>query len=261
MKVVSTGVETPSTPEGRQENELVRTHSRLVKTIIYQLRRRIPPHVDSEDLYSAGMLGLLNAIRQYDENVGSPFSAYASLRVRGAILDELRSMDWASRSVRKKIRRVQTVRCQLEKAKGAAPTDEETAEALEMPLPTYRRLQTQLQPMSFVSLEAMMEASRGIEAHPALADRGQQRRIEEVVHRESLKRILNADVLSHPQKTVIRLLYVEGLRCEEIAPKLNVSQPRISQIHAAAIRAIRGAMNGKRYQGSTAGRSLKRRHA
>src|SRR5215212_3311548 len=94
----------------------------------------VPPHVDSEDLYSAGLGGLLNAVRQYDPTAGTAFETYARLRIRGAILDELRRMDWVPRSVHTKARKVQAVMQQIEQAKGSTATETEVAKSLKISL-------------------------------------------------------------------------------------------------------------------------------
>ena len=96
-----------SVSKTRREEELVQQHLPLVKSIVARIAITLPPHVDSEDLYSAGLLGLVNAIRQYNPKMGTAFATYARVRIRGAILDELRRMDWVPRSVHSKARKVQ----------------------------------------------------------------------------------------------------------------------------------------------------------
>src|SRR5882762_8136600 len=114
----------------------------------------LPPHVDGEDLYSAGRGGLLNAVRQYDPTAGTAFETYARLRIRGSVLDELRRMDWVPRSVHVKSREVEAVMRELEQKKGRIPTDEEMAEALNVTLQGYNEILEQIRPATFVSLDA-----------------------------------------------------------------------------------------------------------
>src|SRR5207249_5255940 len=117
-------------PGSPAEAEMVEKHLPLVKNVVSRLAMTLPPHVDGEDLYSAGLGGLLSAVRQYDPTAGTAFETYARLRIRGSVLDELRRMDWVPRSIHTKARRVQQVMHQLEQRRGRVATDEEMAKAL-----------------------------------------------------------------------------------------------------------------------------------
>src|SRR6059036_871824 len=112
-------------PGSSTEAELVQKYIPLVRTVVARLAMTLPPHVDGEDLYSAGLGGLLNAVRQYDPTAGTAFETYARLRIRGAILDELRRMDWVPRSVHTKARKVQAVMNEIEQKKGRMATEQE----------------------------------------------------------------------------------------------------------------------------------------
>src|SRR6266487_3285063 len=121
-------------PGSPAEAEMVEKHLPLVKNVVSRLAMTLPPHVDGEDLYSAGLGGLLSAVRQYDPTAGTAFETYARLRIRGSILDELRRMDWVPRSVHTKARKVQAVMQELEPASGELPSDEQMAQALKLSL-------------------------------------------------------------------------------------------------------------------------------
>ncbi|MBM3847955.1 MAG: sigma-70 family RNA polymerase sigma factor, partial [Verrucomicrobia bacterium] len=112
------------------ENELIQQYLPLVKTVVGRIAMTLPPHVDIEDLYSAGMVGLLNAVRQFDPKMGTVFEGYARLRIRGSVLDELRRMDWVPRSVHVKAREVEAVMREVEQKKGRPATDEDMAKAM-----------------------------------------------------------------------------------------------------------------------------------
>ena len=124
----------PGTPK---EAELIEQYLPFVKNVVGRLALSLPSHVDLDDLYSAGLVGLLNAVRNYDPLAGSSFESYARVRIRGSIFDELRRLDWVPRSVHDKARKVQAVIQQIEQSKGQPPTDVEIAAALGLSMNDY----------------------------------------------------------------------------------------------------------------------------
>ena len=112
---------------GRVEEDLIQQYLPLVKTVVGRLAMNLPSHIRMEDLYSTGLVGLLNAVRQFDPKINPSFESYARLRIRGAVFDELRRLDWVPRSVHAKARRVEEVMRRLEQAKGEIPSDIEVA--------------------------------------------------------------------------------------------------------------------------------------
>ena len=141
-------------PGSAAEAEMVEKHIPLVKNVVGRLAMTLPPHVDGEDLYSAGLTGLLSAVRQYNPNAGTSFETYARLRIRGSVLDELRRMDWVPRSVHTKARRIQTVMNEIEQKKGRLATDEEMAKALKVSVSEYQEWLDEIRPATFVCLDA-----------------------------------------------------------------------------------------------------------
>src|SRR5580765_3766067 len=141
-------------PGSAKEEELVHQYMPLVKSVVTRLAMTLPPHVDAEDLYSAGLGGLLSAIRQYDPTAGTAFETYARLRIRGAVFDELRRMDWVPRSVHTKARKVQGVMQTIEQRRGRAATDKEMAKALKIPVSEYHQWVEEIRPATFVCLDA-----------------------------------------------------------------------------------------------------------
>src|SRR5258708_280583 len=141
-------------PGSAKEAELVNQYLPLVKSVVGRLAMTLPPHVDGEDLYSAGLGGLLSAIRQYDPTAGTAFETYARLRMRGAACDELRRMDWVPRSVHTKARKVQGVMQTIEQRRGRAATDQEMAKALKIPVSEYHQWVEEIRPATFVCLDA-----------------------------------------------------------------------------------------------------------
>src|SRR5258707_15306260 len=128
-------------PGSPAEAEMVEKHLPLGKNVVSRLAMTLPPHVDGEDLYSAGLGGLLSAVRQYDPTAGTAFETYARLRIRGSVLDELRRMDWVPRSIHTKARRVQQVMQTIEQRRGRAATDQEMAKALKISVAEYHQWQ------------------------------------------------------------------------------------------------------------------------
>src|SRR5258708_39374354 len=141
------------TPGSAEEEELVQRHLSLVRTVVGRLAMNLPAHVDMEDLYSSGLVGLLNAVRNFDPNGGSSFASYARVRIRGEVFDELRRLDWVPRSVHDKARKVQAVRQKLEQANGEHPSDEQMAKALKFSLAEYHQLLDKIRPATFVCLD------------------------------------------------------------------------------------------------------------
>ena len=125
---------------GAIESELTERYLPLVRTVVGRIAMTLPSHVDAEDLYSSGLVGLLNAIRRFDTSSGTSFETYARVRIRGAVLDELRRLDWVPRSVHDKARKVEVVMRELEQKKGKAPSDIEMAKALNLSLDDYEDL-------------------------------------------------------------------------------------------------------------------------
>ena len=124
--------------EPETENELIEAYLPLVKTVVGRLALTLPSHVNQDDLHSAALVGLLQAVRKYNPKCGASFETYARLRVRGAILDELRRMDWVPRPVHDKARKIQQAIGRLEQQLGAVPTEAQVARELEIPVAEYQ---------------------------------------------------------------------------------------------------------------------------
>ncbi len=225
-------------PGSAVENDLVTQFLPLVKTIVGRLAMSLPSHVNTEDLYSAGLVGLLNAIRRFDTKTGTAFETYARTRIRGSIFDELRRLDWVPRSVHDKARKVEKVMRQLEQEKGGVVTDMEMAKALDMTLDGYQDLLEEIRPTTFVCLDSMRNAENqeGSSRYETLCDDRQIDPGEGTGTREVAKLI--AERLEHlpeMQRKVLALYYFEDMRLREIAEVFGVTESRICQIHAQAI--------------------------
>lgn len=224
------------------ENELVKQYLPLVKTVVGRLAMTLPPHVDMDDLYSAGLIGLLNAVRRYDPDCGTTFETYARVRIRGAILDELRHMDWVPRSVHDKARKVEQTLQKLEQKNGKTPTETEMAKALEMSLDEYQDLLAEIRPATFVCLDSVRsaESEEGATQYESVADQSQMDPSAGTTQRELARLIADRlEQLPEMQRKVLALYYFEDLRLREIAEVFGVTESRICQIHAQAILAIK----------------------
>ncbi|HYG35196.1 MAG TPA: FliA/WhiG family RNA polymerase sigma factor [Clostridia bacterium] len=229
-------------PGSAAEEELVRSYLPLVKTLVGRIAMTLPAHVEADDLYSVGMVGLLNAVRNYDPKGGSSFESYARVRIRGAIFDELRRLDWVPRSVHEKARKVEAVIQELEQKKGALPTSEEIAKGLNLSMSEYEQLLEEIRPATFVCLDSVQTSEEGGDSarYESVADSSQSDPAETAARNELSRLILERlDQLPEMQKKVLALYYFEDLRLREIAEVFGVTESRICQIHAQAILAIK----------------------
>jgi len=235
--------------DAQTENALVEQYLPLVRFALGRLAMTLPDHVDHDDLYSAGTVGLLQALRNYDPKCGNSFEAYARLRIRGAMLDELRRMDWVPRTIHEKARKLQDTLGKLEQQLGRTPTEAQMAKALGMTPAEYTELLDEIRPAAFVCLDATCTSDSGdmsnlyeVVAHP-----DEDNPVEEVSRRE-LKSVILERLKQLPdiQRKVLALYYVEDLHLREIAEVFHLTESRICQIHSQAILAIRSYL--QRYE-------------
>jgi RNA polymerase sigma factor FliA len=233
-------------PGSPVETELVEKYIPLVKTVVGRLAMTLPPHVDGEDLYSAGLTGLLSAVRQYDPNAGTSFETYARLRIRGSVLDELRRMDWVPRSVHSKARKVQRIMNGIEQKKGRVATEEEMASALEISVAEYQAWLEEIRPATFLCLDATYnnDADDSFSQYESLADQRQENPADGTFRREIAKAISDRlQMLPEMQRKVLALYYFEDMRLREIAEAFGLTESRICQIHGQGILAIRSFLS------------------
>jgi RNA polymerase sigma factor for flagellar operon FliA len=224
------------------EGDLVSHYLPLVKTVVGRLAMTLPAHVSLEDLHSAGLVGLLQALRNYRAGTGASFETFARFRIRGAVLDELRRMDWVPRSVHDKARKLQETLSALEQKLGRVPTEEETAKTMKMSLEDYRQLLDDVRPAAFLHLDSLMhpDSADPSPLHECVPDDQQEIPGELASKRELIKLVMDRlEHLPSMQKQVLSLYYCEDMRLKEIAAVFGLTESRISQIHAQAILAIR----------------------
>jgi RNA polymerase sigma factor for flagellar operon FliA len=240
-------------PGSAVEEEVVQRYLHLVKPVVARIATTLPSHVDSEDIYSAGLIGLLNAVRNFDPQYGASFGTYARLRIRGAIFDELRHMDWVPRSVHAKARQVQTALKELEEVKGRVPTDSEMATNLNISVSEYQCWLVEIRPATYICLDATLNSEDGssLELSESFADEKQEDPVEGASRKEMI-RLIGHQLAKLPdmQRKVLALYYFEDLRLREIAQVFGVTESRISQIRSEAIRAIKSSV--RKYDVSSA---------
>jgi RNA polymerase sigma factor for flagellar operon FliA len=230
---------------GAAEDSLIKRYLPLVKAVAGRVAMSLPSHVGVEDLYSAGLVGLLDAVRRFDPTDFSFFEAYARVRIRGAIFDELRHLDWVPRSVHDKARKVEQTRRDLHNRNGAVPTDEQMARALDISPREYDQLLETLRPKTFICLDAMAnnDGENDGGRHGIINDESQINPRQNASLREMASLVEERlKELPEKQRKVLALYYFEDLRLREIAEAFGLSESRICQIHAQAIQGIQALL-------------------
>lgn len=214
--------------------ELIIKYVYLVKFVAGRLYTSYGNNVEYEDLVSYGIFGLIDAIEKYDIGRGVKFETYAQLRIRGAIIDQLREIDWLPRSVRQKSKEIERAYFNLENKLGRPATDEEMADSFGITLEDFQKKIQNITTYSIVSLDDLIEQNR--ELYGCEAD-NQPDTPESVAENVEVKKILidTIDKLPEKEKTVISLYYFEELTYKEIGKLLDISESRVSQLHTKAI--------------------------
>jgi len=222
---------------GISRDELIIQNAPLVKRIVYHMMLRLPATVPVDDLIQAGMVGLLEASRLYDPTQGASFETYAGIRIRGAILDEVRKNDWAPRSVYKKARTISEAVRTIENREGRDARDHEVAEELAVSLEEYHRL---LQDASGYRLTSYDEVSGYDESFIGKFQKNGDGPLEGVQQSDFRKALVKAiSSLPERERLVMALYYDEELNLREIGDVLGVTESRVSQIHSQAIIRLR----------------------
>ena len=222
----------------------VEDYAYLVKRIAYHMVARMPASVQVEDLIQAGMIGLLEAAQKYQDDKGAGFETYAGIRIRGAIVDEMRRGDWAPRSVHRNSRRINAAIAQIEAETGADATDAQVAEALEIPLDEYHSMAQDCASTKLFSYEDTFD-EEGDELVTAEDSRQHQNPLESV-QKQALKASLTEVIagLKEREQLVLSLDYEQELNLKEIGEVLGVSESRVSQILSQVAMRIRSRMTG-----------------
>ena len=229
-------------PEIREK--IILEYAPLVKLVAGRLSMYLGYNVEYEDLVSYGVFGLIDAIDKFDFMKEVKFETYASLRIRGAILDQIRKMDWIPRTIRQKQKKIEAVIKEVELTTGRGATDEEIAKGLGISEVEYLEWQSQMKITNVVSLNEYMEQGSEIPADMNRYSTARFESPEENIEKSELKQVLEQtlQMLTEKERKVILLYYYEDLTLKEISNVLEVSESRISQLHTRALEKMKDKM-------------------
>lgn len=236
-----------SSGDERARERLVVAYSPLVKYVSGRMASGLPAHVDEADLISYGLVGLISAISRFEPEREIKFETYAITRIKGAIIDELRSLDWVPRSVRARARAIERANSKLEHRLQRAPSDEEMALELEMTVQEFQDALLQISNSTVAALDELWTVSDASGDQVSLLDTLQDPRAEDpaaAMDQTELKdRVADAIArLPEREKLVVALYYYENLTLREIGEVLGVTESRISQLHTKAVLRLRGRL-------------------
>jgi RNA polymerase sigma factor for flagellar operon FliA len=226
---------------------LVEKHLPLVRSIVERMKRKLPQRIEAEELFSVGVTGLVAAARNYRASQVGSFSGYASTRIRGAILDELRRMDWMSRGSRSKAKRLGSAISRLEQEQGGAVHQEALCAEMQMTEEELQELMDEMRPLRIVSLDSPDEQGEMDDQslHEVIADDCSVSAYD-VVERKEIIALLAERITQLPEipKKVLAMYYYENLRLADIASCFGLTESRICQIHTQAVGQLRAYMQG-----------------
>lgn len=232
------------------KNHLLGEHAPLVKRLAYQLKAKLPPSVEVDDLIQAGMIGLLDAISRYEDDHGAQFETYAIQRIRGAMLDELRNTDWMPRGVRQSMRKIEEAIQMLQQRLGRAPLETEVAKQLKMPLIEYQEILSESAGHQLIYYEDFHDT----ESKEHFLDRYCADVSGDPLHallRGDFRSTVIAaiDALPDREKLLMGLYYEQELNLKEVGAVMGVSESRVSQLHTQAVARLRAFLREQAWTG------------
>ncbi|MDK2877500.1 MAG: polymerase sigma factor FliA [Thermoanaerobacteraceae bacterium] len=227
------------TKDKKIKEQLVESYIPLIKHIVNRMAISLPSYIDSEDLISYGIFGLLQAIERYDASKGVKFETYAYARIKGSIIDELRKLDWIPQNIRKKAKLLQKAYAELEQSLGRTVKDEDICNYLNLSNDELQNLYNEIAFTTVLSFDDLLFTEDYMR---------ESVRPDIMAEKKEVKRLLGQAInrLPYQEKLVITLYYYEGLTLKEISKVLELSQGRISQLHTKAILRLRGSLSRKR---------------
>jgi RNA polymerase sigma factor for flagellar operon FliA len=225
------------------QDRLVEQYLPLVRHVVARIAATLPAHVDGEELFQVGSIGLLNASRSFDPRRGVSFKTYAFALIRGAVLDELRRLDLVPRSTREKIRAMDAASARLAQQLGRTPSNGEVADALGARETDVERLRTAVQAMAMTSLEERPGVPDALLVRDILPSPDALDPSDAAARVELLERVARGiQALPEAERRVITMYYREGLLLREIGEVLGVTESRVSQIHASGVARLKAAL-------------------
>lgn len=229
----------------RLKDQLILDYSPLIKFIAHKIAIKLPANIELDDLISAGVLGLIDAIEKYDHNRDNKFKTYAEFRIRGAILDDLRSQDWIPRSVRDQAKKIDRANAELEQSLGRNANVIELSEALGIEIQDYHTLINRVKATTLLSVDEMLNAKKNNQTSSweHLTTNAKNNPFSKMKAKNVRKIMLKTiERLPLNQQLVLSLYYYDNLNLKEIGHILNVSESRVSQLHTRAVRQLKNKL-------------------
>ena len=227
------------------KEKIVLEHTPLIRYIVNRIAVRLPSHIDLEDLQNTGVIGLMDAIDKYDPEKNCKFKTYAEFRIKGAILDQLRSLDWVPRSIRQKSRRLEQAYSNVEQRLGRSASENEVASSLGIDLDEFYFLLSQVKGISMVNLDELRSGSDSDQ--PAYGDIFEDVKAENPFASLKSRELCQAVAdcignLPEKERLVISLYYYEDLNMKEIGNVLGITESRVCQIHTKSVARLRSKL-------------------
>ncbi len=235
--------QTDSASDSHRE-QMIKEFAHVVKAMAYRLAYRLPAYMDADDLVSVGIIGLMDAMDKYDPSREAKFKTYAEFRIRGAMLDEIRTMDWIPRSVHERVSLLQRTHAKLLNRLGRPPTDEEVAAEMKLSPAELEEFLVRSQGAVLVSLDDFnLHESDGPKILDMLADRQHPDPLTSILNDQERERVADAiEQLPEKERLVLTLYYFEELTMKEIGRMLKVTESRVCQIHTKAVLHLKGTL-------------------
>lgn len=227
------------------KDQVIVEYAPLVKFIAQKIASRLPSNIELDDLISCGVIGLMDAIQKFDPSRDNKFKTYAEFRIRGAILDELRSQDWVPRSVREKSKQLEKAYAKLERELGRPATDDEMCQELECSLEDFHDMLNKSKSVSLLNIDDSATFNRGDKKlMMGLLEHRRSSNPFSAVNYKSAQNLIKEGIKSLPEKQrlVLSLYYFEDLNLKEIGQVLDVTESRVSQLHTQAIMKLKAKL-------------------
>lgn len=239
------------TAKGKTDKDsLLTAHMPLVKRLAHHMKAKLPPSVEVDDLVQAGMIGLLDAISRYEDTHGAQFETYAVLRIRGAMLDELRNSDWLPRSMRQNMRKIESAMATLQQRLGHPPTESEVAKMLKLSLADYQEMLADGGGHQLLYYEDFHDDDGNDSFLDRYASDENADPLRSLLDGDFRQAVIDAiDRLPEREKMLMGLYYEEELNLKEIGAVMGVSESRVSQLHTQAVARLRASLRERSWTG------------